>query len=71
MAASPGLGGILNQIRDFVCGIVNEGSTTQEIIDAILEAISTIMPGGIIIRLFIKPAIKYILSKGIGAFCHV
>lgn len=71
LGAFPGFGNILDAIRKFICGIVNENSTTQEIIDAILQAIATIIPGGIIINLLVKPLIKYILSLGIKAFCPV
>lgn len=69
--AFPGIGSILDAIRKFICGIVNEGSTTQQIIDAILQAIASVIPGGIIINLLVKPIIKYILSVGIKAFCPV
>lgn len=71
LAAFPGIGSILDAIRKFICGIVNEGSTTQQIIDAILQAIASVIPGGIIINLLVKPVIKYILSIGIKAFCPV
>lgn len=62
---------ILGKIRDFICKFLNEGSTASDIIDAILEAIASIIPGGVIIKGILKKLIRFILNKGIGSFCKV
>ena len=72
---APSLGGIgkriLEKIRAFVCAILNSGSTAEEIIDAILKALGSIIPGGIIIAWIVKKIVKYLISRGIGAFCGI
>ena len=63
--------GIWDTIRKFICGIVNGSSSSDEIIEAILQAISSIIPGGTIIIGLVKMVVKYILSIGIDKFCAV
>ncbi|SEI40351.1 hypothetical protein SAMN05216327_101274 [Dyadobacter sp. SG02] len=63
--------GILKKIRDFICRFLNEGSTTSDIIDKILEALASILPGGVIIKFLVKKIVKFVLNRGIGAFCRV
>lgn len=71
----PVLGGIgkkiLEQIKKIICGILNGSSTQSEILDAILKALASIIPGGIFIETLAKMLAKFILSKGIGTFCSV
>ncbi len=62
---------VLSKIRKFVCSILNAGSTTQDIIDAVLKAISSIIPGGIIIEMIVKKIVSYIVSIGVSKFCPV
>ncbi|MGM9510475.1 hypothetical protein ACS5NO_22265 [Larkinella sp. GY13] len=62
---------ILKKVKEFICSFLNEGSTASEIIDAILDAIASIIPGGVIIKGIIKKLVRFILSKGIGVFCNI
>jgi hypothetical protein len=71
MALFPGIGKLLEKIRKFICGFLTPNSTSDEIINAILQAIAAIIPGGIVIKPLLQLIIKYILSKGIGTFCPV
>ena len=60
---------ILKAIKKFVCQKVNGSSTSDEIIDAVLDAVSSIIPGGIFLKPLVKKLVKYILSIGVDAFC--
>ena len=62
---------ILKKIKQFICGILDENSTVDKIIDAILNAIAAIIPGGVIIKFIVKKLLKFILSKGITKFCSM
>jgi hypothetical protein len=63
-------GGILNKIKKFVCSIIGDKSTTGEVADAVLQAITSIIPGGIIIKVVVEKIVKLIVSQGVGAFCN-
>jgi len=66
----PGIGGdILGAIKKFICSILNGSSTEDEILDAVLSALASIIPGGVFIETLAKIVVKYILSLGIGSFC--
>lgn len=70
--AMPGfLGNIFDKIKKIICGVLNDSSTEGEIIDAVLAALSAVIPGAILISALAKIVIKYILSTGITAFCTV
>lgn len=60
---------ILDAIKKFVCGKGGNSSNSDEIIDAVLNAISSIIPGGIYLSPLVKKLVKYILSIGVDAFC--
>ena len=64
-------GSIFEKIRKFVCSILSADSTAQDIIDAILDAVSSIIPGGVFIGWIVKKAIRYILNLGYQALCPV
>ncbi len=60
---------ILKRIKKFICSKVGAGSSRDEIVDAIIEALAGIIPGGVIIKALAKKLVKYILDKGIDTFC--
>ena len=62
---------ILEKIKKFVCSILSGESTINEIIDAVLDALASIIPGGIIIKSLVKKLLKFILDKGITKFCSI
>lgn len=70
-AAAINVGGILKKIKDFICRVLTGSSTVEDIIEAVLDALSSIIPGGIILKPIVKKIVKYILSKGIDTFCAV
>ncbi len=66
----PGIGGnILAAIKKFICGILDSSSTKDEILDTVLSALASIIPGGIFIESIAKIVVKFILSTGISSFC--
>lgn len=60
---------ILDAIKKFVCRKVGNSLNSDEIIDAVLDAVSSIIPGGIYLSPLVKKLVKYILSIGVDAFC--
>lgn len=65
-----GLGrNILKKIKRFICSILNNESGEYDIIEAVLNAIANLIPGGIIIKFVVKKILKFILSMGVGKFC--
>ncbi|XZF12386.1 hypothetical protein ACTHGU_11385 [Chitinophagaceae bacterium MMS25-I14] len=62
---------ILSRIRKFICKVLNGSSTTGDIIDAVLDAIASIIPGGIVIKAIIRKIVKYVLNQGVNAFCQI
>jgi len=71
LAFSPALAGknIFRRVRTFVCKFLKEGSTLGEIVDAVLEALSSILPGGIIIEKVVKKLVRFIINRGLTRFC--
>ena len=61
---------VLAEIKKIVCGVLNGTSTEDQIIDAILSALVTIIPGGIFIETLAKIVVKYVLATSITLFCE-
>jgi len=67
-----GFGGdILGELKKIICGILDGTSTEDQIIQAVLDALVKILPGGVFIAALAKIIVKYILSTGIAKFCAV
>jgi hypothetical protein len=62
---------IFKKIKEYICKFLTDGSTVDDILDVILEALSAIIPGGVIIEKLIAKLLKFIVHKGIDAFCGV
>jgi hypothetical protein len=62
---------ILAEIKKIICGILDGNSTEDEIIQAVLNALATIIPGGVFIKTLANIIVKFLLSTGITAFCGV
>lgn len=55
-------------ICDFIEG---EGSTVwKEIVEKVLEFISGLIPGGILIKKLVKAIVKFFIDYGIGRLCN-
>jgi len=66
----PGIGGkILAELKKIICGILDGSSTEDQIIQAVLSALASIIPGGVFIKALASIVVKYLLSTGITAFC--
>lgn len=63
--------GLFKKIKELFCRFLHEGSTASEIIDKILEAIATFIPGGILIKWLAAKIIRYFLNVGYNALCPV
>ena len=57
------------KIRKYCCEFLKEGSTEEDIINVILEAVASIIPGGIIIKALLKRLVQFILHKGYASLC--
>ncbi len=70
---SPQLAGsnIWEKVRLHLCRILKKDSTASEIIDAIIEVLAGIIPGGVIIKILIKKILKYVLDMGYDRLCPV
>jgi len=62
---------IWERIRKYFCEFLNQDSTAGDIIDAILDFLASIIPGGIIIKLLVKKIVKYFLNMGYEALCPI
>lgn len=62
---------ILKKVKTFVCKVVGPNSSADDIIDAVLDALVTILPGGFLLKPLAKKLAKFIISTGINAFCQV
>jgi hypothetical protein len=61
----------LAKIRKAVCTVINALSTVDEIIEAVLKAISSFIPGGIVVEWVVKRLIKFFINKGYALLCPV
>lgn len=70
---SPQLAGsnIWEKVRLHLCRILKKDSSASEIIDAIIEVLAGIIPGGVIIKILIKKILKYVLDMGYDRLCPV
>jgi len=62
---------ILDKVKSFICPQLNEDDTQDTIVNTVLDAIAAILPGGKIITWVLKKLMKFILKKGVVAFCPV
>ena len=64
-----GLGGkIFAEIKKIICPLLDGTSTEDQIIQAVLSALATIIPGGIFIEALASIIVKFLLSTGISNF---
>ncbi|MDY0905210.1 hypothetical protein [Pedobacter sp. CFBP9032] len=62
---------ILEQIRVLICKFLSREATLEDFIDIILEAIATIIPGGVFMEWLVKKLIKFLYNKGYDLLCPV
>jgi hypothetical protein len=71
--ADPNPGGetLFQKIKDIVCSELDNlaGGDDGTTFDTILNAVETVMPGGILVKLLIKGVVSLILKLGVGAIC--
>lgn len=62
---------IWQRLKAFLCKVLNATSTAGDIIDAVVEFLLSIIPGGIVFKAIVKKIIKYFLNRGYAAMCPV
>lgn len=66
-----GIRKIWERIRKVLCKFLSAGSTASEIIDAILNAIAAVIPGGIVIKWILNRLVRFVLETGYQRLCPV
>ena len=61
---------LLVKIKQFICGVLTAGSTATEIVDMVLQSLSSIIPGGIIVEFVVQKIVNYIVGIGVTAICE-
>jgi|GEM_PF-4064684 hypothetical protein len=62
---------IFAKIKKFICGVLTSGSNATQIVDAILKALSSVIPGGIVVELIVQKVVNYVVGIGVGKLCDV
>jgi len=62
---------LLEKIRKIVCSVLVPLSTEEDVIQAVIDALSVIIPGGMIVKVIVKKIVVFIIKQGIGSFCPV
>lgn len=70
---SPQLAGsnIWEKVRIHLCRILKKDSTASEIMDAIIDVLTSIIPGGVIVKIVVKKILKYVLDMGYDRLCPI
>lgn len=56
-------------LKKGICAMLEEGSTVEDLINAVLEVLSKIIPGGILIQYLAEKLVKYFLKRGYEKIC--
>jgi len=62
---------ILGKVQKLVCETADSTTTPTELVDIILDVISSVIPGGIIIKPIVKKLVQFIVKKGVTQFCAI
>lgn len=62
---------IWERIRQQLCKVLTAASAIEDIIDAILDVLIGIIPGGIVFKGVVRKVLKYFLNRGYEALCPV
>ena len=62
---------VFAKIKQFICGVLTSGSNATQIVDAILKALSSVIPGGIVVELIVQKVVNYVVGIGVGKLCAV
>lgn len=70
---SPQLAGsnIWEKVRLHLCRILKKDSTASEIMDAIIDVLTSIIHGGVIVKIVVKKILKYVLDMGYDRLCPI
>lgn len=61
------------RLKKFLCDFIKEDGSTiwGEIVEKVLEFVSGLIPGGILIKKLVKAIVKFIIDYGLGKLCPV
>jgi hypothetical protein len=61
--------GLFKKVKELFCSFMSADSTASEIIDKILQALVSFIPGGVLIKWLASKIIRYFLNMGYNALC--
>lgn len=62
---------IWERLRAYLCKVLNAASTAEDIIEAILDFLVGIIPGGMVLKAIVRKILKYFINRGYEALCPV
>lgn len=62
---------IWEKVRKHLCKVLTAATVIEDIIDAILDVLIGIIPGGIVFKGVVRKVLKYFLNRGYEALCPV
>lgn len=62
---------ILSEIKKYICKFLSKDSTPATIVKLVLSALSSIIPGGIIINAIVTLIVNVIINLGTNQFCNL
>ncbi|MFP9116515.1 hypothetical protein ACLI08_01880 [Flavobacterium sp. RNTU_13] len=64
-------GNIWQRLRRYLCKVLNAASAAEDIIDAILNFLIGVIPGGMVLKGIVRKILKYFINRGYEALCPV
>ncbi len=62
---------ILKEVKKVVCSKVDENTGSDQILELVVGALTTIIPGGLLMKPVVNMVTKLIVGQGISTFCEV
>lgn len=62
---------IWENLRAYLCKVLNAASAAEDIIEAILDFLVGIIPGGMVLKAIVRKILKYFINLGYNALCPV
>ncbi len=60
---------LLKEVKKAFCKIAKDDSTFKGIVEIILEAIGSVIPGGVLVVKLVKIIVKYLIGVGVKKIC--
>lgn len=62
---------IWERLRAYLCKVLNAASAAEDIIEAILDFLIGVIPGGMVLKGIVRKILKYFINRGYEALCPV